>query len=292
MFDEFSVLVELQDAAVGAAVPLRDEDVAVGRDEHIVGLIEVADVIRSAWHAERHEELAVGAELEHLMTLGRTRGRTDRTSGAPSRSRDRGWERRGPTGGGWLRCHAASIWGCAARSSTSSTGTGRATCTARSPGATRPVGRWRAATTRRSRHVVGVVGDPHVAIPIDMDPVWRHDHARAEASDQFARGVEQQNGIDRGVGWTPAVPAASFRDPNRSAIFVDVDGADRAPRSTFRQLEVILNGPIGIRHVVGRIRRLRARCRRQRDRSRDQETLGLIPVHRHLFLLSPEPSAL
>src|SRR5262245_60286960 len=52
-----------------------DEDVAVRRDEHRVGLREILRVSTPAWFAERHQQLAVGAELEDLMPLGLVRRR-------------------------------------------------------------------------------------------------------------------------------------------------------------------------------------------------------------------------
>ena len=58
-----------------------DEDVAVRRDEHVVRLEEVLGVAPAARLAERHQQLAVGAELVDLMSLG------VRPSAAPGRGR-------------------------------------------------------------------------------------------------------------------------------------------------------------------------------------------------------------
>src|SRR5437660_11007483 len=75
--EELAVLRELQDARVRAAVPFGDEDIAVRCDEHVVRLIEEAGRGRTAARAKRHQELPVRTELEHLVALRRTGGRTE-----------------------------------------------------------------------------------------------------------------------------------------------------------------------------------------------------------------------
>src|SRR6516164_9316348 len=69
--DELAVLVEFDDAGIGvAAMPVADEDVAVGRDQHRRRRIEfVRTGAGDALLAERHQHLAVRAELEDLMAL-------------------------------------------------------------------------------------------------------------------------------------------------------------------------------------------------------------------------------
>src|SRR4051812_40703106 len=69
--DELAVLRELHHAGVRiAAVAVADEDVAVRRNEdgrrHVEGVGAIAG---DASLAERHQELPLGAELEHLMPL-------------------------------------------------------------------------------------------------------------------------------------------------------------------------------------------------------------------------------
>ena len=61
-------------------VPSDDEDVAVRRDDDVVRLIEVVGRGRAARLAERHQQLAVGAELEDLMAFRRAGARTDRAA--------------------------------------------------------------------------------------------------------------------------------------------------------------------------------------------------------------------
>src|SRR3989442_15420578 len=55
---------------------LGHEDVAVGRHDHVVRLIEVVGVGGAARLAERQQQLAVGTELEFLMALRRSRQRS------------------------------------------------------------------------------------------------------------------------------------------------------------------------------------------------------------------------
>ena len=62
--DELAFLGELQDARVGAAMAFGNEDLTVRRDEHVVRLIEVLRLCRAARLAERHQQLALRAELE------------------------------------------------------------------------------------------------------------------------------------------------------------------------------------------------------------------------------------
>src|ERR1043165_8752929 len=66
--DELAVFGELHHAGVRiAAVAVADEDVAVRRDQD--GRRHVERVRAIAGLAERHQELPLGAELEHLMPL-------------------------------------------------------------------------------------------------------------------------------------------------------------------------------------------------------------------------------
>src|SRR5712692_7918446 len=77
--DELPVLVELDDAGVAvAAVAVGDEDVAVGIGDDVGRLIErVRTIAGNASLPQRQQHLAVGTELEHLMSdrLGRRRRR-------------------------------------------------------------------------------------------------------------------------------------------------------------------------------------------------------------------------
>src|SRR5437870_5746134 len=71
--DEFSGLVELQDARVAAGrtrVALGHEDVAIRRCDHIVRLKEILGFVAAARFTERQEHLAIGAEFEYLMAFG------------------------------------------------------------------------------------------------------------------------------------------------------------------------------------------------------------------------------
>ena len=69
--DELPVFRELHDARVRlAAVAVGDEDVAVRSDQDVGRLIErIGTVAGDSRLAQRHQDLAIGAELEHLVTL-------------------------------------------------------------------------------------------------------------------------------------------------------------------------------------------------------------------------------
>ena len=69
------------------AVAFGHEDVAVGRRDDVVGLIEEVRCGCAAGLAERQQQLAVGAELEHLVALRRARPRC--RTGRPRRARRR-----------------------------------------------------------------------------------------------------------------------------------------------------------------------------------------------------------
>src|SRR5262245_65306975 len=63
----------------------RHEDVAVGRDQDVVRLVEVAWRGGSARSTERHQEFSVRAEFEYLVSLRRTGGRTGKGIGRDAR---------------------------------------------------------------------------------------------------------------------------------------------------------------------------------------------------------------
>jgi hypothetical protein len=57
-------------------VSFRHEDLAVRCHEHVIRLIEVIGFGRTTGFAERHQQLALRAELEDLMTVHRAWQRT------------------------------------------------------------------------------------------------------------------------------------------------------------------------------------------------------------------------
>ena len=61
LHEEIAVLVELDDAIVaGRVVAVRDEDVAIGRDQHIRGFVEnIGAIARDAFLAESHQQFAL-----------------------------------------------------------------------------------------------------------------------------------------------------------------------------------------------------------------------------------------
>src|SRR5205814_9439066 len=85
-FAQGAVLRELQNLRLALPVPLGNENFSRRRDDHVVWLEEVLGIDASARLAEPHQQFAVGAELEHLVALGGTRGGTGGTAG-PRRGR-------------------------------------------------------------------------------------------------------------------------------------------------------------------------------------------------------------
>src|SRR5205823_1104993 len=69
--DELSVLGKLDDARIGLlAVTIGDKNVAIGRDQHVGGRIEMAAVgARYPWRPQRHEHLALGRKLDDGVAL-------------------------------------------------------------------------------------------------------------------------------------------------------------------------------------------------------------------------------
>src|SRR5207247_2642080 len=65
--DQLSVFRKLQDLGLALTMTLRDEDVAVFGNDHIVRLKEVLRIDAAARLAESHQKLAFRAELEDLM---------------------------------------------------------------------------------------------------------------------------------------------------------------------------------------------------------------------------------
>src|SRR6266850_5543239 len=69
----------------------------------------------------------------------------------------------------------------------------------------------------------GTIGDPDVALAIDMNAVRRRDQSRAKVRDQIPVGVEFQNRIKRRAD--AAVGATPLANPDTGAVPIDVDRA-------------------------------------------------------------------
>src|SRR5262245_10019926 len=189
---------------------LRDEDVAVARDGDVVGLKKEAWIDGTTSLAERHQEFSIGAELEHVMTF-RCAGRSSKRSSPSAATLRRGSLTR-PSG--WSRC----------------AGRGRTACGTRS--------------------VVLIVGDPHIAITIDMNAVRSHDQAGAKGPHEPAFRIKEKNRIDTCRLEARTVSAAALGDPDAFAVLGDLDRARRAPHPAGGKLRPILDGSIGIWRVV------------------------------------------
>src|SRR5690606_166626 len=73
--------------------------------------------------------------------------------------------------------------------------------------------------------VVTAVGDPYVALEVDMDAVRPHDHALAEADNHVAVAVELHDRIQYALDAGADVAAAALGNPDADAVRVDVHGA-------------------------------------------------------------------
>ena len=74
LLDELAVLVELHHPGIVPVWPrfmaVGDEDVAVGRHQHRIGLVESGGVVAGcAGRAQGHQHLAVLVELDHVIAL-------------------------------------------------------------------------------------------------------------------------------------------------------------------------------------------------------------------------------
>ena len=81
----FPVPVNFRMRELRAAVAFGDEDIAVRRRDDVVRLVEVVGSRGASRFAERHQQLAVRAELEDLMSPRRT-GRRSQPIGVRRRS--------------------------------------------------------------------------------------------------------------------------------------------------------------------------------------------------------------
>ena len=108
------------------------------------------------------------------------------------------------------------------------------------------------------------VGDPDIAVAIDMDAVRPDEHAAAEAFDLLARLVEMMNRIGLGAETSRRRSGrAAVGRPHGLAVLVDGDAVGAAPRPLLqRELGPIADHAIGIgaavdRRNVARLRRAR-----------------------------------
>src|SRR5439155_1740383 len=88
------------------------------------------------------------------------------------------------------------------------------------------------------------IDNPDVPLPVDVNAVRKQKHSRAPAGHELAGIVELVD--NRPVRPGAGIGAASFGNPNRGAVAVDVDRARRSPRASFGQGEEILDGAIRI----------------------------------------------
>ena len=123
------------------------------------------------------------------------------------------------------------------------------------------------------------VGDPDVAVGIDVQPVRLNHEPGSEAGDEVSRRVEFQHGVQGEAG--AGVAAAALRDPDVAPVPVHVDASGGSPRPAARQLRPPANGDIRIRGVILRRdiglrggRASRADERTEGERQRQEERGG------------------
>ncbi len=122
-------------------------------------------------------------------------------------------------------------------------------------------GQWRIGRrTRRARGEVALtVGDPHVAVTIDVNAVREHEHALAEARHHLAVRIELEHGVERRHLALRAIPAAvglaALGNPDAAAVLVDIDRAGRSPGAAFGHLGPAFNRVVRIGQIVRRCRR-------------------------------------
>ena len=125
------------------------------------------------------------------------------------------------------------------------------------------------------------VGDPDIAVAVDVHAVRENEHAGAEALHQLAGRVELQNRIEvRAVaieyfafahlrGRNEPLRTASFGYPDAAAVTVDIDARRRTPDAAIGHLAEAFDGTIRVGRRIGRRDRLsvgtngRERWRRQ-----------------------------
>ena len=94
------------------------------------------------------------------------------------------------------------------------------------------------------------IGDPDVALAVDVHAVRPQDLSRAEALHDLAVRIELDDRVDVRTG--ARVGAAAIAGPDVLAVGIDVDGADRSPLAAVRQRAPVAHGLVGIRQVVDR----------------------------------------
>ena len=111
-----------------------------------------------------------------------------------------------------------------------------------------------------ARLIIGEVGNPHVAVGVDVDTVGRHHDAAAEICEDFAGvTVELEDWIDRvgvAVDWRATAKgacAAALIGPDVAIVRIDVDAGRRSPISSRRQIAPILGDiRVWIRQTLAR----------------------------------------
>ena len=109
-----------------------------------------------------------------------------------------------------------------------------------------PFGKFRELLRRRRARV----GNPDVALLVDVHAVRPEDLSRAEARHDLAVRIELHDRID--IGSDARIRAAAIAGPDVLAVDIDVHGADRSPVAVVGQRAPVADGLVGVGQVVDR----------------------------------------
>ena len=94
------------------------------------------------------------------------------------------------------------------------------------------------------------VGNPDVALAVDIHPVGPGDQPGTEALDDVTVGIELDDRID--VRFGARVGSTPVAGPDMHTVHIDVDRTDRTPGSPVRERAPVTQGLIGVGTIVDR----------------------------------------
>ena len=143
------------------------------------------------------------------------------------------------------------------------------------------------------------VGDPHIAIPVDVEAVGKDKHPGAEAFRHVTGWIDLEDW--RHVRAVAARAAAALEHPDALAVAIDIDADRLSPFAPVWKLGPILDRAIRI----GRVASLRVGARLRHDDRRDQgdaehppntvlhvtssRHAGAVAAPRLVFMRAPKP---
>ncbi len=121
------------------------------------------------------------------------------------------------------------------------------------------------------------VGDPDVALAIDVNSVRPDDHPRSEAPDDVSVRVEEQHRIEV-VAPHATVGLATLADPDVTPVDIGIHGARRPPLPAVGHLRPAVDGGVGVGRVILRLDR---HGERDQDRGGDEHDRAHAPRFDH-----------